>query len=78
MAVASFFGLATNTFGFLSMLELSRVMYQVETHGVFVLIYGLLVTNILPEYLISIIGAPLVVLGVRRGLKIGLEGLQHK
>lgn len=74
IAVASFFGLATNTFGFLTMLELCRTMYQVETHGVFVLIYGLLVTNILPEYLISIIGAPLVVLGVRRGLKIGIEG----
>ena len=75
MAVASFFGLATNTFGFLTMLEICRTMYQVETHGVFVLIYGLLVTNILPEYLISIIGAPLVVLGVRRGLKIGIEGI---
>ena len=50
-------------------------MYQVETNGVFVLIYGLLVTNILPEYLISIIGVPLVVLGVRRGLKIGMEGI---
>lgn len=74
MVVGALFGLVTNTFGFLTMLELSRTMYQVQTHGVFVLIYGLLVTNILPEYLISIIGVPLVVLGVRRGLKIGIEG----
>jgi hypothetical protein len=50
----------------------------VQTYGVFVLIYGLLATNILPEYLISIIGVPLVVLGVRRGLKIGIEGLPRQ
>jgi uncharacterized membrane protein len=78
IAVASLCGLITNTFGFLTMLELSRTLYQVQTYGVFVLIYGLLATNILPEYLISIIGVPLVVLGVRRGLKIGIEGLPRQ
>ncbi len=76
IAVASLFGLVTNTLGFLSMLELCRAMYQVPTQGVFVLIYGLLLTNVLPEYLISIVGVPLVVVGVRRGLKLGLEGVK--
>ncbi|MBQ8434287.1 MAG: hypothetical protein IJX23_05755 [Clostridia bacterium] len=78
IAVASLCGLITNTFGFLTMLELSRTLYQVQTYGVFVLIYGLLARNILPEYIISIIGVPLVVLGVRRGLKIGIEGLPRQ
>ncbi len=78
MAVASLFGLITNTVGFFTMLELSRILYQVPTNGVFVLIYGVLVSNIIPEYLISIICVPLVVLGVRRGLKLGAEGAQHK
>lgn len=75
IAVASFFGLVTNTFGFLSMLELSRLMYQVQTEGIFVLIYAALFTNIIPEYAISILCVPAIVLGVRRGLKLGIEGL---
>ncbi len=74
IAVASFVGLAVNTLGFLGMLELCRMMYQVQTQGVFALIYALLLTNILPEYVISIVCVPLVTLGVRRGLKLGLEG----
>lgn len=78
MAVASLFGLITNTIGFFTMLELSRILYQVPTNGVFVLIYGVLVSNVIPEYLISIICVPLVVLGVRRGLKLGAEGAQTK
>ena len=75
IAVASFFGLVTNTFGFLSMLELSRCMYHVQTEGIFILIYAALFTNIIPEYLISILCVPAIVLGVRRGLKMGIEGL---
>lgn len=76
--VGALFGLLTNTIGFLSMLELCRTMYQVETSGVFVLIYGLLATNILPEYAISIIGVPWIVLGVRHGLRLGIDGNAEK
>ncbi len=35
---------------------------------------GLVFINILPEYLCSLIIAPLVVLGVRRGLHLGIDG----
>lgn len=73
LAVATFFALVANTVGFLSALELCRGWYNVEQTGVFVIIYGLLVTNILPEYLVSVICVPLVVLGVRRGLKLGVN-----
>ncbi len=74
ISIASFCGLLTNTVGFLGMLELCRAMYQVPTQGVFVLIYGLLLTNILPEYAISIACCPFVVLGVRKGLKLSVTG----
>ena len=31
-------------------------------------------TNIIPEYLISLVLVPFVVMGVRRGLKLGVDG----
>lgn len=74
LTVASFFGLVTNTVGFFSFLELSRTIANVNNDGVFALIYAALLTNILPEYLISLIGVSAVVLGVRRGLKLGIDG----
>ena len=38
---------------------------------------AVLVTNIIPEYLVSMILVPHVVLGVRRGLKLGVEPHAH-
>ena len=37
-----------------------------------------LITNIIPEYLISMILSPHVALGVRRGLGLGIEGNNRK
>ena len=41
-------------------------------------IKGLVFINILPEYLTSLLVAPWVVLGVRRGLKLGIDGNNWK
>lgn len=49
-----------------------------EYNSLVFVIKGVLLTNILPEYLISMILAPHIVLGVRRGLKLGLEGNNWK
>lgn len=74
MVVATFAGLILNTIGFFTMLELCRYWHGAEMQGIFVMIYAILVTNIVPEYVISLIGVPLVVLGVRRGLKMSIDG----
>lgn len=74
MVVATFAGLVLNTIGFFTMLELCRYWHGAEMQGIFVMIYAILVTNIVPEYVISLIGVPLVVLGVRRGLKMSIDG----
>ncbi len=82
MAVASFVGLAVNTLAFVSSLELSRYIYTclngvnqaTQNKGVFVMIYALLFTNIIPEYLISIVCVAPIVLGVRKGLSLGVDG----
>lgn len=82
IVVGTFVGLVVNTLAFISSLELARSLFNAlhgsipatENKGVFVMIYGSLVTNILPEYLISLVCVPFVVLGVRRGLKLGVDG----
>ena len=86
MAVATFVGLAVNTLAFVSSLELSRYIYTcihgasqtIQNKGVFVMIYALLFTNIIPEYLISILCVAPIVLGVRKGLGLGLDGNNEK
>ena len=74
MTVAIFIGNATNTVLFLSTLNLFKVVNNVDYSSLIVTIKAVILTNILPEYLISMILAPHVVLGVRRGLKLGVEG----
>ena len=44
-----------------------------EYTGLLAIIKVVLFTNILPEYLISILAVPQIVLGVRRGLGLGIE-----
>ena len=44
--------------------------------GFIAAVKGLVFVNILPEYLTSLLVAPWVVLGVRRGLHLGVEGNQ--
>lgn len=74
IGVAAFFGLLTNTVLFLSTLNLCKQTAGMDYTSLLVTIKVVLFTNILPEYLISIILAPHIVLGVRRGLKLGIDG----
>lgn len=80
LTVGTLVGLVVNTLAFISSLELCRSIYTAvhgvseatQNKGVFALIYASLVTNIIPEYLISLICVPFVVLGVRRGLHMNI------
>lgn len=74
MTVAILVGNATNTLLFLSTLNLFKIINGIEYTSLIVTIKMVIVTNIVPEYLISMILAPHVVLGVRRGLKLGIDG----
>ena len=80
MTVAAFVGLVVNTLGFITSVYAAKEVYVALTHtvmenkGVFALIYGILLTNILPEYSVSLICVSFIVLGVRRGLKLGVDG----
>ncbi len=74
MSVATFFGLLTNTTLFLTTLNLCKQIAGMDYSSLITTIKVVLYTNILPEYLISMILSPYVVLGVRRGLKLGIDG----
>ena len=80
ITVAAFVGLVLNTVLFFSALRLAKYLYTVIEHvtvenkGVWALIYLSLVSNIIPEYLISLCCVALIVLGVRKGLKLGIDG----
>ena len=74
MTVAVVVGLVSNTVFFL--LPFSYLSEGGE--GFIAAIEGLIFVNILPEYLVSILVAPHVVLGVRHGLKLGIDGNNWK
>lgn len=78
ITTATFLGLLTNTVLFLSTLNLCKNIAGMDYTSLLIVIKGVLLTNILPEYLISMILAPHVVLGVRRGLKLGIDGNNGK
>lgn len=78
LIIASLFGLLANTIGFFSFVQLTRSIACVENEGFFNLIYGALTLNIIPEYVVSIACVWSVVLGVRRGLKLGVDGNNWK
>ena len=78
MTFAILIGNATNTVLFLSTLNLFKVINDIDYTPLIVTIKAVIVTNIVPEYLISMILAPHVVLGVRRGLKLGADGNNWK
>ena len=74
MCAATAVGLVTNTVLFLGALTLFTDMY-----GSLVLaIQSLVVINILPEYTLAFVGVAPIVLGVRRGLKLGIDGNNPK
>lgn len=78
MSVATFFGLLTNTTLFLSTLNLCKNIAGMDYDPLIKTIKVVLYTNIIPEYLISMLLCPYVVLGVRRGLKLGVDGNNWK
>lgn len=81
LTLGALVGLVTNTFGFLGATQIAYRVY-VSVHGatdgitlknVFAVVYAVLLTNILPEYAISLVGVSPVVIGTRRGLKIDVN-----
>ena len=80
ITIATFVGLALNTVLFFTFLRLAKYLYtviqhvSVENKGVWALIYLSLFSNIIPEYTVSLALVALIVLGVRRGLKLGIDG----
>ena len=70
MMLAIAVGLVSNTVFFL----LPFSYLSEGGSGFIAAIKGLVFINILPEYLTSLLIAPWVVLGVRRGLKLGIDG----
>lgn len=70
ITVSAFCGLVANT-----VLYLGALSYFGKGYGSFVtLLKGVVILNILPEYLASLLGCAAVVLGVRRGLRLGIDG----
>ncbi len=70
ITLSAFCGLLANT-----VLYLGALSYFGKGYGSFVtLLKGVVILNILPEYLVSLLGCAAVVLGVRRGLKLGIDG----
>lgn len=63
---------------FLTATNLCKRFLGQEYTGLLVIIKTVLFTNILPEYLISLLAVPQIVLGVRRGLRLGIEADRQK
>lgn len=74
IVVAVFFALITNTVLFLGLLNLFKTVFNIEHDSVIALIKTGLAINIPVEYLVSMLFVSPVVLGVRRGLKLGVDG----
>ena len=85
ITVSVFVGLVINTFAFLSSVYLALNIHDkisgvvdAERKTILTMVYGALFTNILPEYIISLVSVSFIVLGVRRGLKLGVDGNNWK
>ncbi|MBR2974428.1 MAG: hypothetical protein IKC47_01640 [Clostridia bacterium] len=78
MAIGVLFGLVANTLLYLTALGIYKNASGLANDGLFAVIYAVLFTNIIPEYLISLLAVPTIVLGVRRGLKLGVLGNNWK
>ena len=74
MIVAIFVGDVANTALFLTTLNVVRLITGGEYKAIVSTLSLIWATNIIPEYLISMLIAPFVVIGVRRGLKLGIDG----
>ena len=78
MTAGIFVGLVVNTVLFLTATNLCKRFLGQEYTGLLAIIKTVLFTNILPEYLISLLAVPQIVLGVRRGLRLGIEADRQK
>lgn len=74
IVVAVFFALVTNTVLFLGLLNLFKTVFNIQHDSIIALIKTGLAINIPVEYLVSMLFVSPVVLGVRRGLKLGVDG----
>ena len=74
IVVAVFFALVTNTLLFLSLLNWFKTLFSIEHDSTMTLIKMGLAINIPVEYCASLLFVAPVVLGVRRGLKLGVDG----
>ena len=74
LVVATFVGLIANTIMYLSALSLFGDNYG----SLATLLKGVAIANVLPEYLVSLLGVSAVTLGVRHGLKLGVDGNNWK
>ena len=74
MVIATFVGLITNTILYMGALTLFTDAYG----SLVIALQAVVILNVLPEYLVSILGVAPLVLGVRRGLKLGVEGNNWK
>lgn len=73
LSVGIFVGLVTNTVLFLTALNAAKTIFNVQHSTLLDIIKIVIYTNILPEYLVSIIVAPIIIIGVRRALHLGIE-----
>lgn len=78
VTVAVLLGNVCNTVLFLAALNIAKRTAGMDYTPLIAVIKAALVTNIIPEYLISMILSPHVALGVRRGLGLGVDGNNGK
>ena len=71
---ATFIGLLTNTLLYMGALTLFTDAYG----SLIAALQAVVILNVLPEYIVSFIGVAPLVLGVRRGLKLGIDGNNWK
>ncbi len=74
MVIATFVGLITNTILYMGALTLFTDAYG----SLVTALQAVVIVNILPEYLVALLGVSPLVLGVRRGLKLGIDGNNWK
>ena len=75
ISLGVFVGLLVNTVLFFTAMIIIKQELAVATGGLWAYIVAVFFTNIITEYPIAIILTPLIVLGVRKGLHLGIEAL---
>ena len=74
MVPATFVGLITNTILYIGALTLFTDAYG----SLVIALQAVVILNVLPEYLVAFVGVAPLVLGVRKGLKLGKDGNNWK